>query len=198
MTVGHGCGPVGAVLQVYRYCQRVNALLADPGKPVVHVCGVSPHKRANAALLACCYGVVCRGLSAEQAFQPFLGTLTCTQQPCVTQSSRIAQRECVHTAVVGVIVAVPLRVGTWQRNWGHYTAVFVPKRARARMLRACQRCWQLAFLAGSDRAETGYNSLHHIVRRAVPPSPCLSLVQIRGWAILCHFGTRRLGCARTR
>ena len=85
------------MLQVYRYCQRVNSLLADGrGRPVVHVCGLSPHKRANAALLACCYGVICRGMTAEEVFAPFLGASPVAQRcriPCCRGVSR-----CVHFA----------------------------------------------------------------------------------------------------
>ena len=75
----HACNAVSLIIclcpgQAVRYCQRVEALLRSHSRPVLHVCGTSPHKRANAALLACCYAVMCRGASAEEAFQPFLGT----------------------------------------------------------------------------------------------------------------------------
>jgi hypothetical protein len=63
--------------QTHRYCSRVEALLAGEarGKRLVHVCGPSHHKRANAALLACCFAVMCRGASPEEAFRAFMGAL---------------------------------------------------------------------------------------------------------------------------
>jgi len=57
---------------VTKHCRRMFSLL-EQGTTVVHYCGDHPHKRANAAFLACCVCVCVLKQTAEEAFAPFLG-----------------------------------------------------------------------------------------------------------------------------
>jgi cell division cycle 14 len=64
-------GPLDLV-STYRYCKMLDALLKD-GKTVMHVTCADPRFQANAACLLCCYLVAVRGMSPQDAYEPFSG-----------------------------------------------------------------------------------------------------------------------------
>ena len=59
---------------LYRYCQLVNAKLADPkfkDKAIYHFCSSHPHKRANSCFLIAAWSVLYQNKTPEEAFRPF-------------------------------------------------------------------------------------------------------------------------------
>jgi cell division cycle 14 len=60
--------------QFYRFCQKLNAKLADPKlstKRIYYYSGTHGHRRANSSFLVAAWSCVFLKLNAEQAYQPF-------------------------------------------------------------------------------------------------------------------------------
>ena len=62
--------------QLYRFCQRLNALLSDKrlaNKRIYYYCSTHSHKRTNSAFLVTAYTLLFLGRSPEEAYRPFRG-----------------------------------------------------------------------------------------------------------------------------
>ncbi|GBG28720.1 Dual specificity protein phosphatase CDC14A [Hondaea fermentalgiana] len=61
--------------QLFRFCQILNELLADPklrGKCIYYYSSSNSQKRANAAFLISCYAMIYLGRTPEEAYAPFI------------------------------------------------------------------------------------------------------------------------------
>ncbi|KAJ1458803.1 dual specificity protein phosphatase-like protein CDC14A [Pelagophyceae sp. CCMP2097] len=66
-------GPL-KISMVIKYCRSVQQMLQQAkGDVIVHYCSDHPHRRVNAAILACSFAVLVLKRSAEAAYAPFVG-----------------------------------------------------------------------------------------------------------------------------
>lgn len=61
--------------QLYRFCEQLNKILRDPkhkNKKIYYYSSTNGQKRANSAVLICCWAVAFLGLTANDAYKPFV------------------------------------------------------------------------------------------------------------------------------